>query len=101
MKKKISVPINLTPIAKKALEGAADKRGMTQTVYASRVLEWFIRQPPLVQSGILGHFSQFSSRDALTRHIAQVMAEVSQVKPARRTTAGTARQAGRARRGGR
>lgn len=41
--------------AKKSIEGVAERDGMTELAVASRVYEWFSRQPEMFQRVILGH----------------------------------------------
>ena len=48
--------IELSPTAKKQLADTCKKRGMTQVAVASRLVEWFTRQPETIQAAVLGQY---------------------------------------------
>ena len=51
----IIVRLELTPSAKKALEGLTDQKRMTQTALLSRLVEWMAHQPSAVHAAVLAH----------------------------------------------
>lgn len=55
-RKRVIVRLELTPSAKRALEGICDRNGMTQVSVSSRLVEWFAHQPEMLQGAILGHY---------------------------------------------
>ena len=58
MASRIIVRIELTPPAKKALEGLTEKAGMTQVAMLSRLVEWLATQSSTVQTAVLGQYSE-------------------------------------------
>jgi hypothetical protein len=63
MASRIIVRIELTPPAKKALEGLTEKAGMTQVAMLSRLVEWLAHQPNAVQASVLGQYSAETQAD--------------------------------------
>ena len=57
MNSRIIIRIELTPPAKKALEGLTEKQGMTQVALLSRLVEWLAHQPDSIRAAVLGQFS--------------------------------------------
>ncbi len=55
---RIIVRIEISQDAKDGLNALTDKLGMTQVALTSRVLEWFARQPDLIQAAVLGHYPE-------------------------------------------
>jgi hypothetical protein len=63
MAPRIILRIELTPIAKQHLENLSAVQGMTQLAMLSRVIEWFARQPEVLQRIIVGHIPRNIERD--------------------------------------
>jgi len=61
---RIILRIELTPAAKAHLNAFCDKAGMTQVATLSRLVEWFARQPDMVQRLIVGHIPKEIQQDA-------------------------------------
>lgn len=55
MSQRIILRIELTPTAKEHLNQVSDTLGMTQVAMLSRLVEWFSRQPEMIQRIIVGH----------------------------------------------
>jgi hypothetical protein len=60
---RIILRIELTPAAKGHLNDFCDKAGMTQVATLSRLVEWFARQPDMVQRLIVGHIPKEMQQD--------------------------------------
>jgi hypothetical protein len=45
--------IDLTPATKELFLQVADRQGMTQLAVTSRIVEWFCKQPEVVQHAVL------------------------------------------------
>lgn len=48
--------LELTKTAKDTLDKLTELTGMTQVALMSRLLEWFTRQPDLIQAAVLGRY---------------------------------------------
>lgn len=56
MSKRVIMRIELSPSAKKKLGEFSKSRGMTQVAVASRLVEWFAKQPESIQAGVMGQY---------------------------------------------
>jgi hypothetical protein len=56
MRKRVVMRLELTPTAKQTLASISQERGMTQVAVASRLVEWFAKQPESVQTAVLGQY---------------------------------------------
>jgi hypothetical protein len=56
MAARIIVRIELTPEAKSQLSVMCQKAGMTQVSLLSRLVEWFSRQPDIIQAAVMGDY---------------------------------------------
>jgi len=63
MASRIIMRIELTPKAKEHLEQISERQGMTQVAMLSRVIEWYARQPEVIQRIIVGHMPPEIQRD--------------------------------------
>lgn len=63
MAPRIILRIELTPPAKDQLNETSDKLGMTQVAMLSRVIEWYARQPEVIQRIIVGHMPREIERE--------------------------------------
>jgi len=53
---RIIVRIEVDPKAWEHVQLLTHRRGMTQLSVVSRMMDWFGRQPQMIQSGIMGHY---------------------------------------------
>jgi len=70
MSKRVIMRIELSPSAKKKLTDFSKNRGMTQVAVASRLVEWFAKQPDAIQAGVMGQYPS-----ELTPDIAEMILE--------------------------
>ena len=66
---RIIIRLELVKSAKQNLEQVCVDRGMTQLSVTSRLVEWFAEQPLLIQSAIMGHYSQINVPDAILKEM--------------------------------
>ena len=62
-----SVRVELDPTAKERVEQVCHRKGMTQIAIVSRLVDWFVRQPEVVQRAILGQFSEHAQAELWQR----------------------------------
>lgn len=64
--------IELSPEAKKKLSEVCSNRGMTQVAVASRLVEWFTRQPETIQAAVLGQYPSEIEADVIRLILQQI-----------------------------
>lgn len=57
--------IELSSSAKKRLTEVCTTRGMTQVAVASRLVEWFTKQPETIQAAVLGQYPSEIEADVI------------------------------------
>lgn len=57
--------IELTPKARKSLDGFCDGIGMTKIAAMSRLVEWFVQQPDSVKALIQGFYPESIKEDVV------------------------------------
>jgi len=63
MPRRFVIRIELTHSAKGKLSELSDRNGMTQVSIMSRLVEWFMAQPDVIQAAVLGRYPHEIEQD--------------------------------------
>ena len=66
MADRTSITLNVSEATKSALDNVVERHGMKVGIMASRLIDWFVAQDPLLQAIILGHVPSERAEEVLS-----------------------------------